>query len=128
MWLYTDVKSFKCNLQLQSLNKTFYQGTIMSLFLLFFCIMKLTCLGITTWSLPVNSFELPYQFMGWDIRYLWTLVLKNWILNWFGSAHASKAFHFFAVRVKKSFWNFVIRTDTTYTTSTTLIRLFPFIY
>ena len=48
--------------------------------------------------------------MGWDIRYLWTLVLKVWILNWFENAHADKTFHFFAVRVKKSFWNFDIHT------------------
>jgi len=72
--------------------------------------MKLTCLGITTLSRPVNSFELPCQFMGWDIRYLWTLVLKDWILNCFGNAHAGNAFHFIAVRVKKSFWNFDVRT------------------
>jgi len=57
----------------------------------------------------VNSFELPCQFMGWDLRYLWTLVLKDWILNWFGNVHAGKAFHFFAVRVKKTFWIFDVR-------------------
>ena len=74
----------------------------------------------------MNSFELPCQCVEWDIRYLWTLVLKDWILYiytdiiiygyyvyiiyWFGNAHAGKAFHFFAVRVKKSFWNFDVRT------------------
>ena len=50
------------------------------------------------------------QFMGWDMRYLWTFDLKDWIFNCFGNAHAGKAFHFFAVRVKKSFWNFDFRT------------------
>ena len=50
------------------------------------------------------------QFMGWDMIYLWTLVLKDWILNCFGNAHADKVFHFFAVRVKKLFWNFDVRT------------------
>ena len=59
----------------------------------------------------MNSFEPTCQLMGWDVRYLWTLVLKDWILNWFGNAAAGKAFHFFAVRVKKSFWNFDVRTD-----------------
>jgi len=44
------------------------------------------------------------------MRYLWTLVLNDWILNCFGNAHAGKVFHFFAVRVKKSFWNFDVRT------------------
>jgi len=53
---------------------------------------------------------LPCQFMGWDMRYLWTFVLKDWILICFGNAHAGKAFHFFSVRVKKSFWNFDVRT------------------
>ena len=44
------------------------------------------------------------------MRYLWTLVLKDWILNCFGNAHAGEVFHFFAVRVKISFWNFDVRT------------------
>jgi len=41
---------------------------------------------------------------------LWTLVLKDWLLNCFGNAHAGNAFHLFAVRVKKSFWNFAVCT------------------
>jgi len=56
----------------------------------------------------VNSFELPFQFM--DKRYLWALVLKDWLLNLFWNAQAGKAFQFFAGRVKKTIWNFYVRT------------------
>ena len=76
---------------------------------IYFLLWNYTYFGIKTWSRPVNSLKLPYQFIGWDVIYLGTLVLKNWILNCFGNAHAGKAFHFFAVRVKKTFWIFDVR-------------------
>ena len=60
-----------------NLHSYYWQSNICCL--AFFCIMKWTCLGITTWSRPVNSFELPCHFMGWDVRYLWTSVLRDWL-------------------------------------------------
>jgi len=41
------------------------------------------------------------RFKGLDIKLVWEHA---------HTAHAGKAFHFFAVRVKKSFWNFDVRT------------------
>jgi len=35
---------------------------------------------------------------------------KGFDIKLFGNAHADNAFHIFAVRVKKSFWNFDVRT------------------